>query len=55
MNYGVDDSAIYLTANSCADRNPRLLIGQNVDPLCHNFCLSVVKFYQWLAIHRYFT
>ena len=44
MNYLVDDSAIYVTDNLCADRNLRLLIGQNVDPLFHNCCVSVVKF-----------
>ena len=45
MNYRVDDSAIYLTDNLCADRNLRLLIGQNADTLCLDCCLLVVKFY----------
>ena len=45
MNYRVDDSVIYFRDNLWADRNPRLLIGQNVDPLCLDCCLLVVKFY----------
>ena len=51
MNYHVDDSAIYLIDNLCADRNPRRLIGRNVAFLCLDCFHLVVKFDWWLAIH----
>ena len=52
MNYRVDDSAIYLIDNLCADRDPRRLIGQNVAFLCLDCFHLVVKFDWWLVIHR---